>query len=90
MNDFYVKVFNVQSGNESAFSKRKYYFRRNLIRQHLPVKEKVKKEANRMSKGNVLDTSTSVDIQEKLKTGGSLIQFYKGVLYREGFKLTHY
>ena len=47
MNDFYVKVFNIQTfnqdGNESAFSKRKYYIRRNLILQHLPVKEKVKK-----------------------------------------------
>ena len=43
-----------------------------------------------MRKGNVLDTLTSVDIQEKLKNGGNLIQFYKGVIYWEGFKLSHY
>ena len=43
-----------------------------------------------MRKCNALDTSTSVDIQEKLKIGGNLIQFYKGVIYREGFKLSHY
>ena len=47
MNDVYVEAFNNQSfnedGDESAILTTKYYNPPNLIFQHLPVKEKVKK-----------------------------------------------
>ena len=47
MNDVYVEAFNNQTfnedGDESAILTLKYYNHPNLIFQHLPVKEKVKK-----------------------------------------------
>ena len=47
MKDVYVEAFNNETfdqvGNESATLGRKYYNPPNLIFQHLPVKEKVKK-----------------------------------------------
>ena len=42
---------------------------KNLIVQHLPVKEREKKiEMSRMRNGYIIDTLTSVDIQEMLKS----------------------
>ena len=59
-----------------------------MIFQHLPVKEKVKKiEIYRMRNGYILDTLTSVDIQENVKIGGKVIQIYEGVIYRENFNI---
>ena len=93
MNDIYVEAFNNQTfnedGDESAILTIKYYNPPNLIFQHLPVKEKVKKiEVNRMRNGYIIDTLTSVDIQEIVKTGGRVIQIYEGVIYRENFKIS--
>ena len=93
MNDIYVEAFNNQSfyenGDESAIITIKYYNPLDLIFQHLPVKEKVKKiEVNRMRNGYIIDTLTSVDIQEIIKIGGKLVQIYEGVIYRENFKIS--
>ena len=93
MNDIYVKAFNNQSfnqdGDESAILKIKYYNPPNLIFQHLPIKKKVKKiEVNRMRNGYIIDTLTSVDIQEIVKIGGKVIEIYEGVIYRENFKIS--
>ena len=93
MNDVYVEAFNNQSfkedGDESAILTIKYYNPPNLIFQHLPVKEKVEKiEVNRMRNGYIIDTLTSVDIQEIIKIGGKVIQIYEGVIYRENFKIS--
>ena len=41
-----------------------------------------------MRNGYIIDTSTSVDIQEIVKIGGKVIQIYQGVLYRENFKIS--
>ena len=41
-----------------------------------------------MRNGYIIDTLTSVDIQEILKTGGKVIQIYEGVIYRENFKVS--
>ena len=92
MNDVYVEAFNNQSfnqdGNENAILKTKYYNPPNLIFQHLPVKEKVKNiEVNRMRNGYIIETFTSVDIQEGVKIGGKVIQIYEGVIHRENFKI---
>ena len=93
MNHVYVEAFNTQTfnqdGDESAILPLKYYNPPNLIFQHLPVKEKVKKvEVNRMRKGYVIDTLTSLDIQEIVKIGGEVVEIYEGVIYRENFKIS--
>ena len=93
MNDVYVEAFNNQTfnqdGDESAILRIKYYNPRNLIFQHLPVKEKVENvEVNRMRNGYIIDTLTSVDICEIVQIGGKVIQIYEGVIYRENFKIS--
>ena len=93
MNKTYVEAFNNQTlnedGDESAILTIKYYNPRDLIFQHLPVKEKVKKiEVNRMRNGYIIDTLTSVDICEIVKIGGKVIEIYEGVIYRENFKVS--
>ena len=95
MNDVYLEAFNNQTfnedGDESAILTIKYYNPPDLIFQHLPVKEKVQKiEVNRMRKGIIIDTLTSVDIQEIVKIGGRVIQIYEGVIYRENFKISFF
>ena len=93
MSDVYVEAFNNQSfnedGDESALLTKKYYNPPDLIFQHLPIKEKVKKlELNRMRNGYIIDTLTSVNIQEIVEIGGRVIQIYAGVIYRENFKIS--
>ena len=93
VNDVYVEAFNNQTFNkdydESAILTIKYYNPPDIIFQHLPIKEKVKKiEVNRMRNGYIIDTLTSVDIQEIVKIGGKVIEIYEGVFYRENFKVS--
>ena len=93
MNKTYVDAFNNQTfnqdGDESAILRIKYYNPRNLIFQHLPVKEKVENvEVNGMRNGYIIDTLTLVHICEIVKTGGKVIEIYEGVLYRENFKIS--
>ena len=60
MNDELVKKFNNQTFTKrSAILKVKYYNPKNLIVQHLPIKERVSKmEINRMRNGYIIDTLT--------------------------------
>ena len=90
MNKFLVHKFNNGNFNQgSAILKIKYYNPKNLIVQHLPVKEKEGKiEINRMRNGYIVDTLTSVDIQEIVKIGGKIIEIYEGVIYRENFAVS--
>ena len=90
MNDELVNKFNTRNFNQgSAILKIKYYNPKNLIVQHLPIKEKEGKlEINRMRNGYIIDTLTSVDIQEIVKIGGKVIQIFEGVIYRENFKVS--
>ena len=90
MNKFLVHKFNNGNFNQgSAFLKIKYYNPKNLIVQHLPVKEKEGKiEINRVRNRYIVDTLTSVDIQEIVKIGGKVIEIYEGVIYRENFKVS--
>ena len=82
-----IKTGNFTQG--SAILKIKYYNPKNLIVQHLPVKEKEKKiEINRMRNGYIKDHLTSVDIKEIVKIGGKIIEIYEGVIYRENFKVS--
>ena len=41
-----------------------------------------------MKNGYIIDTLTSVDIQEIVKLDGTVIEIYEGVIYRENFKIT--
>ena len=94
MNDVYVEEFNNQTfnqdGDESALLTNIYYTPPNLVLQHLPVKEKVKKktEVNRMRNGHIVDTLTSVCVCEIVKKGGKVVEIYEGVIYRENFKMS--
>ena len=90
MNDEIVeKLNNPTFTRGSAFLKTKYYNPKNLIVQHIPVKEKVKKiEVNRMRNGYNINTLTSVDIHEIVKTGGQVIESYEVAIYRENFKVS--
>ena len=93
MNDVYVEAFNNQTfnedGDESAILTIKYCNPPDLIFQHILVKEKVKKiEVNRKRNGYIVDTLTSVDIQEIVKIGGKVVEIYEGVIYRENFKVS--
>ena len=93
MNNVYVEAFINQTfnqdGDKSAILRYKYYNPRDLIFQHLPVKEKVKNiEVNRMRNGYFIDTLTSVDICEIVKTGGRVIEIYEGIICRENFKIS--
>ena len=42
-----------------------------------------------MRNGYVIDTLTSVVVQEIVKIGGIVVQVYEGVIYRENFKVSH-
>ena len=41
-----------------------------------------------MRNGYIIDTLTSVDIQEIVKLGGKVIEIYEGVFYRKYFKVS--
>ena len=41
-----------------------------------------------MRNGYIIDTLTSVDIQEIVKIGGKVIEIYERVIYRENVKMS--
>ena len=90
MNDEFVEKFNTGNFTKgSAILKIKYYNPKNLIVQHIPIKEKERKiEINRMRNGYIIDYLTSVDIKEIVKIGGNVIEIYEGVVFRENFKMS--
>ena len=90
MNNELVEKFNTGNFNQgSAILKIKYYNPKNLVVQHLPIKERVNKIAiHCMRNGYIIDTLTSVDIQEIIKIGVKVIEIYEGVVYREKFKVS--
>ena len=86
--DFNIKTFN-EDGKDSAIFKKYILQSTYLIFQHLPVKGKVRRTVvNRMAKGSITDTLTSVDFCEIVKMGGQVTRTYEGVIYREDFKIS--
>ena len=85
-----LEKFNNQAFTQgSVFLKIKFYNPKNLVVQHLPIKERVKKiEINHMRNEYIIDTLTSVDIHEIVKIGGRVIETCEGVIYRENFKVS--
>ena len=88
MNDEIVENFLTQRFTSgSAIFKVLYYNPLELIIQHIPVGEKIKKtEINRMRNEFIIDTLTVVDIQEVVKFGGKVIRNFEGVIHKESFK----
>ena len=41
-----------------------------------------------MHNGYIIDTLTSVDIQQIVKLGGKVIEIYQGVIYRKNFRVS--
>ena len=84
MNNELVEKFNNQTfARGSAILKIKYYNPKNLIAQHLPVKEREKEiEFNRMRNGYITQVLTSVDIQEIVTIGVRVIGIHEGVIYK--------
>ena len=94
MNKTSVDAFNNQTfnqdGDESGNLRIKYYNPPNLVFQHLLLNEKVKNiEINRMRNGYIIDTLTSVDIQEIIKFGEKVIRIFEGVFYSENLDFLH-
>ena len=83
MNYELVEKFNTGNFTQgSAILEINYYNPKNLIVQHLPVKEREKEnEINCMRNGYILDYLTTVDIQEIVKTGVKIIQICEDVIY---------
>ena len=90
MNNELVGKLNIQIFTQgSAILKIKNYNPKDLIVQHIPIKEKEKKiEINRMRNGYIIDTLTSVDNQKIVKIGGKVKENFEGVIYRENFKVS--
>ena len=71
--------------NRSAFLTVKYDNPENSVFQHLPVKEKINnpyknnrlEEINRMKKGTIIDTLTSVDIVEIVICSGLILEVFE-------------
>ena len=89
MNDAVCTLFNSGRWNElnrSAFLTVKYHNPKNMIFQHLPIKEKIEnpyknnrlEEINRMRNGIIIDTLTSTDIVEIIKYGGIILEVFEG------------
>ena len=73
-----------QGGNECATLKTNYNNPADLILQHLPVKEKVKNiEVIRIRNGYTIDTLACVDIQEIVKIGEKVIEFYEDLFIKK-------
>ena len=67
-----------------------YYNTSDIIFQQLPIWEKIKKtEINGMKTGFIIDTITSVNIQEFVKLRGNVIDMkvmYAGIIWKGSFK----
>ena len=90
MNDQLVEKFNIQFFTKgSAILRIKNYNPKSLIIQHLPIKEKVNKiEVDHMSYDYIIDTLTSVEIQEIVRFGGKVNQNSKSIICKEKFEIS--
>jgi hypothetical protein len=72
----------------TGFFRIKYHYPLDNFLQHLPVKESIKRsgiskvyEVSRFRNGFAEATMTSVDIQEIVRTGGTILKIYEGIVY---------
>ena len=88
--EVYCKLFNTgewASLNKTGFFKVKYHNPENLILQHMAVKEDVYNDTknkyenvNRFRNGDITQHLTSVDIEEVVRVGGVIKEFYEGFI----------
>ena len=86
--EVYCELFNTsewQTLNKTRFPKVKYHNPENLILQHMAVKEGVYDATehnyecvNRFRKGDITQHLTNVEIEQVVRTGGIIKQFYEG------------
>ena len=86
----YCKLFNTgewASLDKTGFFKVKYHNPENLILQHMAVKEDVYNDTenkyenvNRFRNGDITQHLTSVDIEEVVRIGGVIKEFYEGFI----------
>ena len=74
--------------NKSGFFDVKYYNPENIIFQHLSVKEQVfnpiknrSEEVSRFRNGYIKQHLTSIDIEEIVRVGGDIIEFFEGLIF---------
>ena len=77
---------------ESQILQLKHYKQEDLVLQHISIKEEFTLdvedkwgkmvEVNDLGKGCIIDTLTSDDIQELVKTGGKVVEISEDVKYR--------
>ena len=80
-NKLYNKIIIQIFTQGSAISKTRFYNPKDLIIQHLPVREKVRKYViKRMRNGCQIDILTSVDIQERIKMGVMVVEILEVVI----------
>ena len=58
-----------------------------MIVQNVAVEERLKNETKRVGNGILIDTVTTVGLQEIVKSGGTVYQLYEEVFKEENFKL---
>ena len=80
--------FKPQTSEGSVILKALFQNPPNQIFQHLPFRERNNKtEVKRMRIGYIIDTLTSVGIQEVVEEGEKMIKIYEGVIYRKRFEV---
>lgn len=86
----FLEQFNNQSFRlKTGIFKVKYINPSNLFFQHSAIKEKIKNyEVCRFRNGKITDTLTSVDIQEIVRSGGTILKIYEGIVYENNFKIS--
>ena len=90
-----LNLFNTQKFRpRTGVFRVKYSNPKDLFFQHVPIKEKIilrikqglqQHEVSRMRNGTIIDTLTSVDIQEIVRTGGKILEIYDGIIFRENY-----
>ena len=91
----FLEQFNSQTFRpKTAILKVRYNNPQTLFLQHLPAKDKETfasketKTVNRFRNGQIIDTISSVDIQEIVRFGGKIEKIYSGVVYEENYKVS--
>ena len=91
MIDELVKRLNRKLDSEFRKIRNKKNYPEIIIVQHVSVKEEVEKqELHRLKNATIIDTLTSVDIQETAWIGGVVIEIYEGVFLKKELYISNF